>query len=129
MQAAVAEAMAPAAPDVTMPASAPDSSASRRLARMLQLEDIDEVLGRGLLGRPDFRQLQRAAQIGPRAAAVDQRAHAVRRQLELPTQKNSCRCAGINRYGAEDERALRERSSKPLDPEFCDERREVAIEA
>jgi hypothetical protein len=28
-------------------------------------------------------------------------------------------CAGINRYGVEDERALRERTSNPLGPEFC----------
>jgi hypothetical protein len=28
-------------------------------------------------------------------------------------------CAGINRHGIEDERALRGRSSDPLGPEFC----------
>jgi hypothetical protein len=28
-------------------------------------------------------------------------------------------CAGINRHEGEDERALRERSSEPLGPEFC----------
>jgi hypothetical protein len=28
-------------------------------------------------------------------------------------------CAGINRHEVEDERALRERSSDPLGPEFC----------
>ncbi len=28
-------------------------------------------------------------------------------------------CAGINRHEAEDERALRERISEPLGPEFC----------
>src|SRR5262249_40674396 len=38
-------------------------------------------------------------------------------------------CAGINRHGAEDERALRERSSDPLGPEFCIGFREVSIEA
>ena len=38
-------------------------------------------------------------------------------------------CAGINRHGAEDERALRERSSDPLGPEFCAGRCEVSSEA
>ena len=37
--------------------------------------------------------------------------------------------AGINRYEAEDERALRERSNEPLGPEFCDAYREVHSEA
>src|ERR1043165_41940 len=37
--------------------------------------------------------------------------------------------AGINRHGAEDERALRERSSDPLGPEFCAGRCEVSSEA
>jgi hypothetical protein len=39
------------------------------------------------------------------------------------------RCAGVNRHGVEDERALREGSSDPLGPEFCGVRREVDIEA
>src|SRR5437762_938282 len=38
-------------------------------------------------------------------------------------------CAGMNRHGAEDERALRERSSDPLGPEFCAGRCEVSSEA
>ncbi len=38
-------------------------------------------------------------------------------------------CAGINRHAAEDERALRERGSDPLDPEFCAGHREVHGEA
>src|SRR5512144_2813699 len=38
-------------------------------------------------------------------------------------------CAGINRHGAEDERASRERSSDPLGPEFCIGFREVSSEA
>ena len=44
--------------------------------RVLQLEDIDEMLRGGLLGGADFRQLERAAQIGPGAAAIDERPHA-----------------------------------------------------
>ena len=36
-------------------------------------------------------------------------------------------CAGINRHEAEDERALRERSSDPLGPEFCAGRREGSV--
>src|SRR5450755_3514275 len=38
---------------------------------------------------------------------------------------SNCRCAGISRRGVEDEKALRERNSKPLGPEFCAEHREV----
>jgi putative transposase len=38
-------------------------------------------------------------------------------------------CAGINRHGVEDERALREGSSDPLGPEFCAGRCEVSSEA
>jgi len=38
-------------------------------------------------------------------------------------------CAGINRHGVEDERALRERSSDPLGPEFCAGCCEVSSEA
>ena len=38
-------------------------------------------------------------------------------------------CAGINRHGAEDEGALRERSSDPLGPEFCTGRCKVSSEA
>ena len=34
-----------------------------------------------------------------------------------------------NRHGVEDERALRERNSEPLGPEFCSGRREVHVEA
>ena len=38
-------------------------------------------------------------------------------------------CAGINRHEVEDERALRERNSEPLGPEFCVECREARSEA
>jgi hypothetical protein len=38
-------------------------------------------------------------------------------------------CAGINRQGAGDAKALRERSSDPLGPEFCAGHREVLGEA
>jgi acyl dehydratase len=37
--------------------------------------------------------------------------------------------AGINRYGVEDARALRERNSEPLGPEFCSGRCEATAEA
>jgi len=37
--------------------------------------------------------------------------------------------AGMNRHGIEDERALRERNSDPLDPEFCARCCEVSGEA
>ena len=43
---------------------------------VLQLDDIDEVQGGGLFGGANFGQLQRAAQIRPRTAAIDERAHA-----------------------------------------------------
>ena len=42
---------------------------------------------------------------------------------------NQLQCAGLNRLEAEDERALRERSSDPLGPEFCAGRCEVSSEA
>ena len=44
-------------------------------------------------------------------------------------KKGASLCAGINRHGVEDERALRERISDPLGPEFCTGRREVSSEA
>ena len=46
-----------------------------------------------------------------------------------PWQKKMWWCAGMNRDGIEDERALRERSSDPLGPEFCTGRCEVSSEA
>jgi hypothetical protein len=40
--------------------------------------------------------------------------------LELkPWREKMWWCAGMNRHGTEDERALRGRSSDPLGPEFC----------
>ena len=38
-------------------------------------------------------------------------------------------CAGLNRHEAEEEEALRERTSDPLGPEFCAGHREVQGEA
>ena len=38
-------------------------------------------------------------------------------------------CAGVNRYEAEEEESLRERTSEPLGPEFCTGHREVLGEA
>jgi hypothetical protein len=51
------------------------------------------------------------------------------RQLEVLIGKSSWRCAGINRRGVEDARALRAGNSEPLGPEFCSVHREVRIEA
>jgi hypothetical protein len=41
----------------------------------------------------------------------------------------SLQCAGLNRHEAEEEEALRERTSDPLGPEFCAGHREVHGEA
>ncbi len=38
---------------------------------MLQFEHVDEIFGGFALGRGDFRKFQRAAEIGPGAAAID----------------------------------------------------------
>jgi transposase len=46
-----------------------------------------------------------------------------------PWRKKMWWCAGMKRCGVEDERALRERSSDPLGPEFCIGLREVSSEA
>src|SRR4029079_14291306 len=40
------------------------------------LEHVDEVLRRVVHGPPDFRQFERAAQISPRPACVDERTNA-----------------------------------------------------
>src|SRR5260370_14251845 len=37
----------------------------------------------------------------------------------ITVAKSRLQCAGVNRHEAEDERALRERSSDPLGPESC----------
>jgi len=42
---------------------------------------------------------------------------------------NQLQCAGLNRHGVEDERALRERNSDPLGLESCAGYREVHSEA
>jgi len=42
----------------------------------------------------------------------------------LDVARRRLQCAGINRHEAEDERALRERSSDPLGPESCTPHRE-----
>jgi len=52
----------------------------------------------------------------------------VRRKWILDVSR-SLQCAGINRHEAEDERALRERSSDPLGLESCAGYREVLSEA
>jgi hypothetical protein len=44
-------------------------------------------------------------------------------------EKSRFQCAGINRHEAEEEEALRERTSDPLGPEFCAGHREVYGEA
>jgi transposase len=46
-----------------------------------------------------------------------------------PWRKKMWLCAGMNRHGIEDERALRGRSSDPFGPEFCAGRCEVFGEA
>ena len=50
-------------------------------------------------------------------------------RLAIERARTVTLCAGINRHEAEDERALRERSSDPLGPEFCTGHREVHSEA
>ena len=76
MQPAVAAAIAPAAPEVTMPDSAPDSSRQLSSGGLLQFEDVDEVLRRVLHGAADLGQFERTAQVGPRPARVDEGPHA-----------------------------------------------------
>jgi hypothetical protein len=48
----------------------------------------------------------------------------ITRRTRLRNDKSPSVCAGINRHEGEDERALRERSSEPLGPEFCTALRE-----
>ena len=50
-------------------------------------------------------------------------------RLAIERARTVTLCAGINRHEAEDERALRERCSDPLGPEFCTGHREVHSEA
>ena len=75
MHPAVATAMAPAAPEVIMPDSAPVSSARRLPAALLQIEDVYEVL-RGLyLSGSHFGQFEAGAEIGPGSTPIDQWLH------------------------------------------------------
>jgi hypothetical protein len=61
----------------------------------------------------------------------------MRRELIAPSEstqtvigeKSPFQCAGLNRHEAEEEEASRERTSDPLDPEFCVRHREVHDEA
>ena len=71
MHPAVETAMAPAAPEVIIPDSAPVSSANRRPMRTLQIQHIHEILSRFDLRFAYFRKLQRPTQVGPGAAAID----------------------------------------------------------
>ena len=53
-------------------------------------------------------------------------------QLKVPRivdENRRLECAGLNRHGVKDERALRERSSDPLGLESCAGYREVPSEA
>ena len=75
MQAAVAAAMAPAEPEVTIPDSAPVSSDKRAADSTLKFEHVHEIFAGFQLGLANFGKLQRAAEIGPRAAAIDDRLH------------------------------------------------------
>ena len=72
MQAAVAAAIAPAAPEVTMPGFGAGELRQTLSHGALQFEHMDEMIGRCLLGPADRRQLERAAQVSPRAAPVDE---------------------------------------------------------
>ena len=47
----------------------------------------------------------------------------------LTGETSLLQCAGLNRHEAEEEEALRERTSDPLGPEFCAGHREVHGEA
>ena len=72
--AAVAEAIAPAEPEVTIPDSAPESFARSRPAAACNSNMSTKYMRCILRSLPNLRQFQRAAQIRPRAARVDQRA-------------------------------------------------------
>ena len=72
-QAAVACDMAAAQPALTMPHSAPVSSAEPLADRVHHLVEVRVLLVRRALRRAHLRQLDRAADDRQRAAAVDQR--------------------------------------------------------
>ena len=71
MHPAVAAAMAPAEPEVTMPDSAPVSSDKRRPTARCRSMHVDKMLCRFHLRLADFGKFERAAQVGPGAATVD----------------------------------------------------------
>jgi len=100
MQAAVAEAIAPAAPDVTIPAFSASNSASRRLAACCSsnmLTKYSEIL----LCHGQLQEIQRAAQVRPGAAAVDHRLTPRREVNVLPRIFAKHRCgAGQWRFFA-----------------------------
>ena len=75
MQAAVAAAIAPAAPEVTMPDSAPVNSAKRRPTARCKSSMLTKYCAASSLGLANFWELQRAAQVSPGAATVDDGLH------------------------------------------------------
>ena len=77
-QAAVASVSAAALPQVTMPHSAPVSSAMRRLGALHQLVHADELARCLRDRRAHLRQHQAAAMRGADGGAVDERPHAER---------------------------------------------------
>jgi hypothetical protein len=76
MHAAVAAAMAPAEPEVTMPDSAPVSSARRRSNGALKFKHIYEILRTLQAELAALREIQGSAEIGPGTTAVDDRLYA-----------------------------------------------------
>ncbi len=70
-----------------------------------------------------------ATSLGPALVANSLCSGQEKRTMCQPEVQIGNSCAGINRHAAEDERALRERGSDPLDPEFCAGHREVHGEA
>ena len=63
-------------------------------------------------------------QVGPETVRILLQSHDLK-----PWREKMWWCAGMNRRGVEDERALRERSSEPPGPEFCIGRCEVLSKA
>ena len=80
---------------------------------------------------PDGRKGLKGSRPMRRPALGNKSDESTRRSGEIVVvnRKSSSRSAGINQLGAEVARALRERSSKPLGPEFCTKHREVLGEA
>ena len=75
MHPAVAAAIAPAAPDVTMPDSAPVSSDNFRPAPRCSSIIFTKYCAASTWAT-DFGELERTAEIGPRTSAIDHRFHA-----------------------------------------------------